>query len=143
MLFGFAVVPYTMPNAASDPNRTKTWSPPPKAAVAPRSSMSRPFTYVAAWVEGLAKTAARPVTMKHKATRIAFVCMWTVLRSGPRLAGDLLNPSVRNSFSISWALKGELVAGSPVRRDRDRTGENVLTGRPIRAPVQRRPLGRT
>src|SRR5438876_5575987 len=45
--------------------------------------------------------------MRHKATRIAFVCMGTVLRSGPRLAGDLLNPSVRNSFSISCALKGD------------------------------------
>src|SRR5205823_4198821 len=33
--------------------------------------------------------------------------------------------------------------GKPIRRDRDTTGENVLTGRPIRAPVQRRPLGRT
>src|SRR5438552_12863762 len=81
--------------------------------------------------------------MRHKATRIAFVCMGTALRSGPRLAGDLLKPSVRNSFSISCALNGGLVAASPIRRDRDTTGENVLTGRPIRAPVQRRPLGRT
>src|SRR5205807_10204089 len=81
--------------------------------------------------------------MRHKATRIAFVCMGTVLRSGPRLAGDLLKPSVRNSFSISCAHKRGRVAGGPIRRDRDTTAENVLTGRPLRAPVQRRPPGRT
>src|SRR5205809_886694 len=40
MLFGFAVVPYTTPNAASSPKRTNTWSPPPRAAVAPVSSTS-------------------------------------------------------------------------------------------------------
>src|SRR2546422_1646900 len=75
MLFGFADVPYTTPNAASEPNRTNTWSPPPRAVVGPVSWTSWPLIKVAARAAGVTRTAIPAVATKSNPSRIAFVFM--------------------------------------------------------------------
>src|SRR5467141_2568048 len=75
MLFGFADVPYTTPNAASEPKRTNTWSPPPSAVVGPVSWTSWPLISVAARAAGVARTAIPAVATKSKPIRIAFAFM--------------------------------------------------------------------
>src|SRR2546428_12990960 len=75
MLFGFADVPYTTPNAASEPKRTNTWLPPPSAVVGPVSWTSWQLISVAARAPGVARTAIPPVATKSKPIRIAFAFM--------------------------------------------------------------------
>src|SRR2546426_11413568 len=72
MLFGFPVVPYTTPNAASVPNRTNTWSPPPRAVVGPVSSTSWPLIRLPPRAIGLAVIAARAVAMRRNTMKIVF-----------------------------------------------------------------------
>ena len=72
MLFGFPVVPYTTPNAASVPNRTNTWSPPPRAVVGPVSSESWLLISVAPRAAGLTVSAVRAVAMRRNTMRIGF-----------------------------------------------------------------------
>src|SRR2546426_12183875 len=89
MLFGFADVPYTTPNAASEPNRTNTWSPPPSAVVGPVSWTSWPLISVAARAAGVIRTAIPAVATKSNPIRIAF----TFIEN-------------RTSLRVSWARVG-------------------------------------
>src|SRR5213594_692208 len=75
MLFGFADVPYTTPNAASVPNRTNTWSPPPSAVVGPVSCTSWSLIGVAARAAGVTRTAMPAVAISSKPMTIAFAFM--------------------------------------------------------------------
>src|SRR5438034_6012040 len=75
MLFGFAVVPYTTPNAASSPKRTNTWSPPPRAAVAPVSSTSWLLISVPDRAAGADTTTPMAVAASRSTMTRAFACM--------------------------------------------------------------------
>src|SRR2546428_2087678 len=121
MLFGFPVVPYTTPNAASVPNRTNTWSPPPRAVVGPVSSTSWPLIRLPPRAIGLAVIAARAVAMRRNTMKIVFA----FTKDQAALEGHAVSwPRLNLSSPLSIPISTENGWEEPVNE--------CLLGRPVR-----------